>query len=375
MVTPGGPPDPGVDEAALHENAMHEPAMRKPMPPPGHAYMRDRMEAEGPAFEFFQAIRLLERLAPDRAPVGQYAPPKSEVARFKANQQLGFPASEIQQIEFKENGQAEVTVNFMGLTGPQGVLPLYYTEFIRERFRQRDTSTAGFFDVFNHRMISLFFQAWEKYRFPIAYERGDRDRFSHILLDLVGMGTPGLQRRMPIPDDSLIFYSGLLSSRHRPAVSLANLISDYFAIPCDIQQFIGAWYPLNDDSLCVFESADDLSEQLGVGAIVGDEVYDQQSAVRLILGPLTLKQYRDFLPDGSAHQPLREMARLYAGPAMDFEIQLILAMEEVPPCHAGLGEAPYPAPGPYLDEVQLGWTTWVKTKPRTAHAYEAVLRF
>ena len=79
-------------------------------------------------------------------------------------------------------------------------------------------------------MISLFFQAWEKYRFPIAYERGDRDRFSHILLDLVGMGTPGLQRRLPIPDDSLIFYSGLLSSRHRPACGLANLIADYFDV-------------------------------------------------------------------------------------------------------------------------------------------------
>ena len=43
--------------------------------------------------------------------------------------------------------------------------------------------------------------------------------------------------------------------------------------------------------------------------------------------------------------------------------------------HTGLGDAPYPAPGPYLDEVQLGWTTWVKTKPRIADAYEAVLRF
>ena len=189
------------------------------------------------------------------------------------------------------------------------------------------------------------------------------------------MGTPGLQRRLPIPDDSLIFYSGLLSSRHRPACGLANLIADYFDVPCDIQQFVGAWYPLNDDSLCVFDTADGFSEQLGVGAIVGDEVYDQQSAVRLIVGPLTLKQYRDFLPDGSAHTPLREMARFYAGPSMDFEVQLILAKEEVPASHTGLGDAPYPAPGPYLDEVQLGWTTWVKTKPRIADAYEAVLRF
>lgn len=363
MVPEGGPPDSGVAAPAV------------PLPPPGHAYMRGRMEEEGPEFEFFQAVRLLERLAPDRGPVGQYTPPKQEIARFKANQMLGFPASEIQKIEFKESGQAEVTVNFMGLTGPQGALPIYYTEFIRDRFRQRDTSAAAFFDLFNHRMISLFFQAWEKYRFPIAYERGDRDRFSFILLALVGMGTEGLARRLPIPDDALIFYSGLLSSRNRPACGLANLIADYFDVPCEVEQFIGAWYPLNDESLCEFDRSDDISEQLGVGAIVGDEVYDQQSAVRLVIGPLTLSQYRDFLPDGSAHKPLRELARFYSGPAMDFEVQLILAMEEVPVCHTGLGSVPPPAPGPVLDQIQLGWTSWVKTKERTAHAYEAVLRF
>ena len=58
-------------------------------------------------------------------------------------------------------------------------------------------------------MISLFYQAWEKYRFTIAYERGERDRFSHHLLDLIGLGTPGLQERQSVPDDSLLFYSGL----------------------------------------------------------------------------------------------------------------------------------------------------------------------
>ena len=62
MVTASGPPDPDINEFA-------GPALKTPMPPPGHAYMRDRMEAEGYSFEFFQAVRLLERLAPDRAPI------------------------------------------------------------------------------------------------------------------------------------------------------------------------------------------------------------------------------------------------------------------------------------------------------------------
>ena len=80
----------------------------------------------------------------------------------------------------------------MGLFGPLGTLPLYYSEMIRERLRAKDTTMVAFFNIFNHRMISLFYQAWEKYRFTIAYERGERDRFSHHLLDLIGLGTAGL---------------------------------------------------------------------------------------------------------------------------------------------------------------------------------------
>ena len=40
---------------------------------------------------FFQAVRLLERLLPDRAPVGGDAPPSREVVRFLTKLSLAFP--------------------------------------------------------------------------------------------------------------------------------------------------------------------------------------------------------------------------------------------------------------------------------------------
>ncbi len=81
----------------------------------------------------------------------------------------------------------------MGLTGPTGVLPYAYTELILERLRSKDNSLASFLDIFNHRMISFFYRAWEKYRFPVTYALGEEDLFTHHLLDLVGLGTPGLR--------------------------------------------------------------------------------------------------------------------------------------------------------------------------------------
>jgi len=316
-------------------------------------------------FEFFQAVRLLGMLSPNREPVGQFSSPRREAVRFGANPEYSFPASQIAQMEWPGDTQPLMRVNFMGLTGPMGLLPLYYSALIRERVRAHDTSLRDFFDIFNHRAISLFYRAWEKYRFMIAYERGGEDRFSHHLFDLIGMGTPGLDGRLPIPDDALLFYTGLLSPLARSATALRQLLEDYFDVPVEVEQFVGAWHALSPDSQCHFSESGAHSEQLGVGAVVGDEVWDQQSGVRIRLGPLTLGQYLEFLPGGAAHEPLRVLTRVFAGDTIDFEVQLVLRREDAPPCKLGEEGAAMP---------RLGWLTWASTAPLSHDPGDTILR-
>jgi type VI secretion system protein ImpH len=172
------------------------------------------------------------------------------------------------------------------------------------------------------------------------------------LLDLIGLGTEGLQNRQSVADDSLIYYAGLLAQWPRSASALRQVLTDYFEVPVDIEQFAGGWFQLDRETQCCFEDGVTLSEQLGVGAVVGDEIWDQQSSVRVKLGPLTLAQYQDFLPNGTAYEPLCGLLGFFAGSEFDFEIQLILKREEVPPCELGAEAGPAP---------QLGWVTWMKT--------------
>jgi type VI secretion system protein ImpH len=319
------------------------------------------------SFGFFQCVRLLERIGGGRTPVGRFTHPSKEVVRFAAHSATAFPASQIQDIQWDTGGAPVMVVNFMGLAGPSGVLPLYYSELIRERLRQKDTTLYAFLNIFNHRMVSLFYQAWEKYRFTVAYERGERDRLSWHLLDLIGLGTRGLQSRQALPDDALLFYSGLLALHSRSALSLRSILEDYFDVPVAVEQFVGAWYPLASADQCCFDRGASVSEQLGVGAVAGDEIWDQQSVVRIRLGPLTLKQYMDFLPQGSAWEPLRAITRFFSGEETDFELQLVLRRDEVPACQ--LDEEPD-------DGVprQLGWTTWAKTAPVTRDPGDTILR-
>jgi len=324
-----------------------------------------RLRAEPFCFEFFQAVRLLERLLPDRMAVGEFARPADEVVRFRAHPSLSFPASEIQSLTEGERGQPAMTVNFMGLVGPGGMLPLHYTELIVARAAARDRTLQDFFDVFHHRIVSLFYQAWLKYRFQFRLERGEFDAFSHYLLDLVGLGTRGLQDRQELADDSLLYYSGLLSQQPRSATALRLLLSDYFQAPVEIEQFVGAWYRLEENAQCCFEQGPAESRQLGVGAVVGDEIWEPQARVRIVIGPLTLSRYLDFLPTGTAYAPLRAITRLFSGDEIDFEVQLILDRRETP--HCALGAEGDVAP-------LLGFLSWAKSKPMDRDPADTVLQ-
>jgi type VI secretion system protein ImpH len=265
-----------------------------------------------------------------------------------------------------EDKAAAMTVNFMGLTGPEGVLPLWYTEFLMERWKCKDTAMADFFDIFNHRIISLFYQAWEKYRFDVAYERGEQDCFSQGLADLIGIGTAGLQKRLApeVADGSLFYYSGLLAQRPHSAIALEQLLSDYFDIPVEVNQFAGRWYRLDQRHQTCLSEGRSIYETLGVGTVVGDKVWDQQSLIRLRLGPLTLKQYRQFLPGGWAHQALRSLTKLYGGQEFDFEAQLVLKTNKVPRCYLGQEGAMAP---------QLGWVTWMKSSAMQRNPEDTII--
>lgn len=317
-------------------------------------------------FDFFQAVRLLERINPELRPVGRDGDPRREVARFRTRPSLAFPPSQIYQII--RNGTAEheasppeMTVAFMGLTGPLGVLPHHYTELMAERARYKDTALWEFLDIFNHRMISLFYRVWEKYRFTIAFERGEFDCFTDYLFDIIGMGTRGLRGRTSVPDQALLLYSGLIAQRPHSASATEAILSDYFNVPARVGQFAGQWLKLEEEDRSRLGTT---SSQLGINTIAGARVWDDQSKFRLKFGPLTLKEFKAFLPGGSAFRPATELVRLLASMEFDFDVQLVLKADEVPGCALAKRAEERP---------MLGWTTWLKTRKFTEDDSQVVL--
>ena len=336
-----------------------------------NAQMLDAIADSPTAFGFFQVVRLLSRLQPDRARVGRWSDPSLEVARFHASTSLGFPASEIQELTLARGETSAIPtamlVNFFGLTGPQGVLPHVYTQHASFRARAKDTAFRDFLDLFNHRAISLLFRAWEKNNAVVAHESGSEDRFYDHLLDLAGLGTAGLRDRLPYDDTVPAFYASLLSSRSRPADGLARLIGDYFDIPASVEQFVGEWRSLDSGGQCELE--DDVEAgRLGFG-VLGDAVWDPHARVRLRLGPLTRVQFDELVPGGAAHETLRSLARLYADDMVGVDAQLVLARKEVTPCVLGAPDGTAKRRGP-----GLGRGTWLASRPLARDPDETTLR-
>ncbi|MBV8450805.1 MAG: type VI secretion system baseplate subunit TssG [Deltaproteobacteria bacterium] len=314
-------------------------------------------------FDIFQAVRLLELINPERAPIGRQNNPLDEVVRFRSHLTLAFPPSAIHEIEPPRDGvgPARIMAAFMGLTGPLGVLPRHYTELLLERTRRKDFAARDFFDIFNHRLLSLFHRAWEKYRFPVDYEQAAahnrEDRFSQHIFDLIGMGTGGLRGRVAFDEEALLFYAGLLGQHPRSATTIAAILSDYFDVPIAIKQFVGEWLDITQENRTRLGPGDS-NNRLGLSAVAGVRVWDQQAKFTLRVGPLTFANFPRFLPNGDAFRPLIEFARYCSGQEFDFDVQLVLRASEVPWCQLGT--------------VQLGFTSWLKTREFVLDADQVV---
>jgi type VI secretion system protein ImpH len=352
------------------------------------AALIEQLQEEAYRFDFFQAVRVLQRWAAREAasgraarhPIGADHAPSQESVRLRAYVGLAFPGGSLSQIQPAKPSEAEdepkagpleMLVTFMGLTGPNGVLPQHYTSLLIERVRYKDYALRDFLDVFHHRTLSLFYRAWEKYRFPIGYEQSQatgkgEDAFTQSLYCLVGLGTGRLRRRLRCADEALLYYAGLFAQQPPTAASLEQMLADYFELPMTIHQFRGQWLVLRPEDRSLLPSSRNRAgqnNQLGASVVIGERVWDVQSKFRVRIGPLDYAQFRRFLPSGTALPTLGQLVRTYTGPQWDFDVQPVLRAGEVPWCRLG---------GDGRDPSQLGWNTWVRNRPLSRDAEDAV---
>lgn len=313
-------------------------------------------------FDFFQAVRRLECTHLNRPRIGHSKRPQDDPVRFCQNVSLAFESSAIHAFfEATAERPARMAVNFFGLLGTNGPLPLSITEYIHDRLQnQRDKTLACFLDVFNHRMISLFYRAWACNQQTVSHDRKEEDRFAFYIGSLFGIGADSFRNRDAVPDTAKLHYSGRLVCHNKNAEGLREILQDYFGLPVNIEEFIEQWIDLPKEYCCRLGRSPE-NARLGSTLIVGSRFLECQQKFRIKCGPMSFSDYENLLPSGESIGRLIAWVRNYIGDELSWELNLVLKQEEIPGiCLGKIG--------------QLGWTAWLGCKKFEKDADNLVLQ-
>jgi type VI secretion system protein ImpH len=303
-------------------------------------------------FDFFQALRHIECLFVDKPRIGRGLRPVDAPIRLGQEPSLAFAPAVLSAFEpATDTGPPRMAVNFFGLLGPNGPLPLHLTEYARERqLHAGDPTFVRFLDIFHHRFLEMFYRAWAQAQPTANMDRPEQDHFAVYVGSLIGLAGERMRRRDDVADYAKLYYVNALASQVRNRDGLAALLTDYFNVPVRVEEFVGRWMDLPERERTRLGAAND-GTVLGRGAVLGARVWDRQSKIRLWLGPMSLEQYEEFLPGGLALSRLVAWMHHYVCFELEWDVRLMLIQSQTP--KAVLGR-----------NARLGCTTWLGTVRR-----------
>ncbi|MBL8747754.1 MAG: type VI secretion system baseplate subunit TssG [Planctomycetes bacterium] len=335
-----------------------------------------RLAADAPSFDFYQAVRMILRGAGgiDTRRRSGVVPP----VRFRSNASFQFKASDVQSIRASthEGESTLVTVNFLGVASPGiiGSLPNWYATLALDEARHREHPNAAvldFFALFDDRLIQLFFRAWLHGNLPIQYELAKEGPIARVLTSIVGFGVPGLRRALPFDVRALVHHAALLLRRPVTALALADSLATWFGVPFEVLPFQEWTARLEPEQRM---RLGDHTMRLGETTALGDSVTMRQAKFRLRAGPLRWAQFTEFLPgdavdggrddDGPALRELVTWVRQAVGAEFEYDLQLVLEEADVPVL-AFRSDEP--------QRARLGMSTWLGARSQGEDAEDTAV--
>ena len=344
-----------------------------------------RLFRQGYLFDFYQAVRLLEKYFPEAPEPGRTAEIGQEQIVFRPDTALVFPGTDVKGIDlFDEDTPhpcVRLTVTFMGLYGIASPVPVYFYDELasvdkkleakfqadlkaraegrQEReLNQEEHNLKGlrdFLDIFNHRIYSYFYRAWKKYRPYVHTGTPDEGDHADRFLALTGLGTPGTLDRTPVTTlMRLATFAGRLAPRVRNADGLRALLAGLLGgVGVRIIQNVPRWVAIPERPRM---GAAGGGMKLGITTTIGERVLDVSGKFRVVLGPMSFAVYQTYLPGRPAAHLLNYLVRLYAPDYLDYDVELHLDTSDIPPVRLGDGE------------VQVGMTAWLGQPTETVIA-------
>ena len=155
------------------------------------------------------------RCGPDLPRFGRALRPAHEALRLGQEPELDFAPAALASFDPAPPARRAWACASSACSGPQGPMPLHFTEYVRERLRYRgDATAARFLDIFHHRLLLLFYRAWAQAQPAVHQDRPGDDRFAAWLGASCGLDGAAHGARA-LPESARLFQAGLLGARSR----------------------------------------------------------------------------------------------------------------------------------------------------------------
>ena len=332
-----------------------------------HHHLAELLIPRARRFSFFQLVRLLEQCSSGCARVGYGGPASSEIIRFRPDTSLAFPATDIAELELAgetgtETDRYRITTTFLGLYGSTSPLPSFYSEEILQTDEEQNR-IRDFLDLFHHRLLSLFYRCWSKYRYHVQFEYGEKDPLTPCLYSLIGLGPRPSYDETGMPEPMrLLHFAGLINQQPHSATALESILSGYFnSLPVEVEQCTGRWVRIKKEQLA---SLGVKNCRLNTDCSVGRRVYARTGNFRIRIGPIHYQKFVEFLPDRENHRTLRAIASFFATDRLEFDISFQVLQ---PPRLQLLSKEPENSCN------RLGWTSWLLSEPSKKDKKETVV--
>ena len=314
-----------------------------PRLPPPVSVPRDLLE-RGASFAFVNLVHRIRQVF-GGSPIGTTGPVSREAVLFRSTPSLGFPASEVTAVTATPATSClpwpiQLDVAFLGLYGPSSPLPAFWTERIVQSHDGAE-NLRDFLDLFGHPLVALAYRIWRHHRVERHFGADDDSTSAASILALAGVSAAPPQRDGRLQWARLLPLCGLLAQHTRSAETVRRVVSGYFGVPVQVEEWVRRKVDVPADQRFELGSP---AAALGTGTLLGDCVPDAAGAVTIVLGPLPPSDFDSLLPDGARRSELEALMKLAVREPREVRIDLVFD---------GNGG------GFSLGAGRIGWTAWL----------------
>lgn len=294
--------------------------------------------------QLFALLRSLESLCDLESKIGDEKSFHASKVRFGQSAFLAFQDKQIHALVLKDK-YLKVNIKGFGVFGPNGALPIHISEQIYERkLHQKDQTFNDFVDIFQNRLIALFYKSWRDAQDIVSLEGRDDWHFSRFIASLVGLANQ--QHIQPdVAHYSKFHYANLLLNQNMPSANIKILLENYFNTPVEIKENIGQWVDASEFSTHLSNTK---KVRLGQGILLGDKIFDATQKFRVVIGPIEPTKYLKFLRGSENAKKLISWLDHYTRHQYQWDAEYIVDKKKI--ARQKLGEG-----------LALGFTSWIGT--------------